>query len=59
MRAMKSRMIKWMGHEAGMGDNKYSYRTLVVEYEERRRQLKDVGVDDSMILKRNYKQNER
>lgn len=42
-----------MGHEAGMGENKYLYRALVVEYEERRRQLKDLGVDGSMILKRN------
>jgi hypothetical protein len=28
----KSRRIKWMGHKAGMGENKYTYRSLVGEH---------------------------
>jgi hypothetical protein len=40
MRATKSRMIEWLGHEAGMEANKYTYscRALVGEHEEGRRQ---------------------
>lgn len=44
-------MKKPAGHEVRMGENKYSYMVLGRGPEVGKQQLKDLGIDDSVILK--------
>jgi hypothetical protein len=47
---IKSRRMRWAGHVAPVGDRRGVYRVLV-ERPEGKRHLKDLGIDERIILK--------
>ena len=49
IRVIKSRIIRWTGHMARMGDRRIAYRVLVGDLREGD-QMEDIGLSGSVIL---------